>query len=378
MCSLGFVLKRQVDKPKMRQVHQILPFFAHEDAIGNHVLEIRRWLRQWGYRSEIFVENCDAPLAKECHSYEEYQHYSSPENLLILHYSIGGPVNRYVLQVPDRVIIFYHNITPAHYFYRSNGHLARQLEEARRDLEALAGKVPAIAASQYNALELQEMGFSILGVVPPVVNLEWLDTGISSQRTSEPATRFCKQGTQDWLFVGRIVPNKCIHDILKAFYYYHIWIDSQSRLLLVGATGIAQPYMNEIQQLAQRLGLGGSVIFTGHVTNEELGSIYRMADLYVSMSEHEGFCVPLVEAMYCRIPILAYASTGIPDTMGDAGVLIKCKDYPAVAELAHEMISNNSLRERLVEKQRARLAAFVPDVVQAKFRACLDFAINRG
>ena len=357
----------------MRQIHQILPFLAYEDAIGNHVLEIRRWLRQWGYRSEIFVEGCDTPLTKECHPYEEYKNFSSAENLLILHYSVGGSVNRYVRQVPDQVVIYYHNITPAHFFYQSNGHLARQLAEARRDLKVLAGKVPAIADSPYNALELKELGFKILGIVPPVLALGRLNVGPSKSISIQVTPRFTKpEGYHDWLFVGRIVPNKCIQDIIKSFYYYHTWIDSQSRLLLVGGTEIAQTYFDEIQHLVKQLNFSQSVIFTGHVTDQELVSIYHTTDLYVSMSEHEGFGVPIVEAMYCGIPVLAYASTSVPDTMGNAGILIQKKNYSVIAELAYEMICNPGFRARLVQTGKERVKNFSQTLLSAQFLSCLE------
>jgi glycosyltransferase involved in cell wall biosynthesis len=350
-----------------RQIHQILPYLTYSDAIGNLALELRHLFQEWGYPSEIFAENWDRRLAKECHSYLEYGRYSRADNLLILHYSTGGETNRFVLDVPDQIVVYYHNITPPHYFDRVNGMLAQSLREARRDIEHLVHRAPAICDSPYNRQELEKMGFQILGVVPPILTFDHLD-GTRNTLGQE------KHGATDWLHVGRLAPNKCIHDIIKTFYYYHIRIASRSRLFLVGSWEGLEPYVNDLRQLIARLDLGESIMLTGRV--DSLVEFYRMADVYLSMSEHEGFCIPLIEAMYFDLPVLAYASTGVPATLGDAGVLIQHKAYPVIAEMVHEIIADEKLRGRLIQNQRARLAAFAPDVVRAQLRACLDLAFR--
>lgn len=356
-----------------RQIHQILPTLAYGDAIGNQVLELRRLLREWGYTSEIFAEHWHSRLAGECHPYEEYRRYSHPDNLLILHYSIGGAVNRFVLGLPDHRVLYYHNITPAHFFYRVNGEMARWLSEARQDLALFANNTPALAASPYNQQELEGLGFRVLGSAPYILTFEQLDSGATSAGAAKIRQRFGKSGTIDWLFVGRLVPNKCIHDIIKTFYYYHKWIESNSRLVLVGSGEGAESYVADLYRLVTRLGLDGVVIFAGHhAAADGLAAFYRMADVYISMSEHEGFCIPLIEAMHFDIPVVAFASTGVPYTMGNAGVLFRRKDYPLIAETVHEIITNQPLRERLVTVQRARVDTFAPEKTRAQFRACLE------
>lgn len=355
-----------------RQIHQILPTLSYGDAIGNQVLELRRLLREWGYASEIFAEHWHARLTGECRPYEEYRRFSHPDNLLILHYSIGGAVNRFVLGLPDRRVIYYHNITPAHFFYQVNGEMARWLHEARQDLILFAGKVPAIAASPYNQQELQAFGFSGVGVAPYILTFDQLESGASSPGAYKIRERFGKQGTVDWLYIGRLVPNKCIQDAIKAFYYYHTWIVPTSRLVLVGSGEGAESYVAELYRLVTRLKLDGAVVFAGHYAAADgLAALYQMADVYISMSEHEGFCIPLVEAMRFGVPVLAYASTGVPYTLGDAGVLFQRKDYPVIAEMAHEIIANKPLRDRLVTAQRARVEAFAPEHARERFWTCL-------
>jgi glycosyltransferase involved in cell wall biosynthesis len=353
-----------------RQIHQILPTLAYGDAIGNEVLEIRRLFRNWGYVSNIFAEHWDPRLAKECRHFEEYRRLSNVDNLLIHHYSIGGAVNRFVMDLPDHLVLYYHNITPAHFFYRVNDEMARLMDEARRDLHLFVNRAPAIAASCFNQQELEAMGFRVLGVIPPILSFDPLDAGLQAAGALTLQQRFRKDGTVDWIHVGRLAPNKCIHDIIKAFYYFHHWITPNSRLLLVGTGDGAESYLAYLYRLVTQLDLDGSVVFTGHVDN--LGILYQMADLYVSMSEHEGFCIPLLEAMHFEIPVLAFASTAIPETLDRAGVLFHQKDYAMIAEMAHEMISNRDLRQRLVQVQRERLAAFDPEQMRAQFLSCVQ------
>jgi len=356
-----------------RQIHQIVPTLAYGDAIGNQVLELRRLLREWGYTSEIFAERWHPKLAAECHYYEKYRRFSHPDNLLILHYSIGGEVNQYVRTLDDRVALYYHNVTPAHFLYQVNGELARQLDEARRDLAGMAGEMPAIAASPYNQQELEKLGFQVVGIAPYILTFEQLDTGLQGAKADQVRQRFGKPDTWNWLYVGRLAPNKCVQDIILAFYYYHRWIEPKSRLLLVGAGEGFEVYVRDLYRLVTRFGLDGSVLFAGHLgTADGLAAFYQMADLYVSMSEHEGFCVPLLEAMYYDVPVLTYASTGVPFTMGDAGILIHQKEPHVVAEIAHEVKSNEDFREKLLQGQHARLKDFAPDLARAQFRTCLQ------
>jgi glycosyltransferase involved in cell wall biosynthesis len=173
------------------------------------------------------------------------------------------------------------------------------------------------------------------------------------------------------------VPNKCIQDIIKAFYYYHTWITPESRLLLVGSDAEMGAYAVDLRRLTHRLGLGEAVVFAGpYGAADGLAAFYRQADVYVSMSEHEGYCVPVVEAMYYGIPVMAYASTGVPYTMGEAGVMLLEKEYPVVAEMAHELITNDGLRKQLLAGQRRRLEALSPEMARTQFQACLDVAIR--
>ncbi len=358
-------------------IHQALPHFAYGDAIGNQVLELRRLIRALGLPSEIFAESWDPRLRAECLPYREYACARRPENLLILHYSTGSQLLEQVTHLPDRVVLYYHNITPPDFFYWVNGELAFELRDAQVRLESFANKMPAFAASPYNADELRKLGFRVLGIAPYVLQLDQLAQGLTSHGATQITQQYANVRMSDWLYVGRIVPNKCVHDLIKAFYYFHKWITPSSRLFLVGSPAGADEYARMLQQLIQELDLGRAVIWAGPASaSEGLGAFYRLAKLYVSMSEHEGFCIPLLEAMHYDLPVMAFAATGVPLTLSGAGVALTAKNYPMIAEIANEIISNPEFRMRLVERQRARLADFAPAWAREQIRQCLRAAMD--
>lgn len=341
-----------------RAIHQFLPTLGYADAIGNQALYLQGILRDHGFISEIFASGWDPRLQTRCHPLGDYKHHSHADNLVLLHYSIGGEVNTLARQIPDQIALIYHNITPGHFFYGINDHIAQLCDEARELLPVFAGSAPAIADSPFNALELDALGFDVIATIPPVTNPARLTELLNSANAQTVRHLFGKQDTRDWLFVGRQAPSKCVEDIIKAFYYYHTWIEPRSRLLLVGNSAGMEPYVDSLYTLVTQLRLDGDVVFGGYQSDEGLAAFYEMADLYVSMSEHEGFCVPLIEAMHFNIPILAFNATNVPYALENAGVLINTKHHPMIAELAHELITNQPMRAKVIECQYQRLQFF--------------------
>ncbi|MCB0117271.1 MAG: glycosyltransferase family 4 protein [Caldilineaceae bacterium] len=359
------------------QIHQMLPTLTYGDAIGNYALALRSLFREWGYESQIYAERWHPRLAKDCLPFQEYKKVSHPDNLVLLHYSIGGEINEYALSLAEQVVVCYHNITPPHFFYSVNGELARQLHDARRHLASIAGQAPAIADSLYNAQELEEMGFDVLGVTAPVIGtLERLAAQVESAQAAEIRRRYEDGDMFDWLCLGRISPNKCVHDVINAFYYYHTWIRSTSRLFIVGTGEGLEPYVDSLHDLVSQLGLDGAVIFAGHCDDEALPAFYDMADVYINLSEHEGFGVPLLESMSHELPIIAHAVTAVPYVLGDAGVHIHQKDPAIIAEIVHELEINETLRRQIIDGQRRRLEAFSTDKAKAQMRTCLHSYLN--
>lgn len=354
----------------------MLPTLTVGDAIGNQTLEIRRLLRAQGHTSDIFAERWHPALDGQCRHFEDYRKVSDKDNLLILHYSIGGPCNALAFGAPDKLVMYYHNITPPHFFYATNGEMARQLQQARAELRQWAARAPALAASEFNREELLGMGFEVIGIAPYITVFEALTAQQEAAGRAKVLAKIGAPGKRKWLSVGRLAPNKRIEDVIRAFYFYHAWIEPDSQLLLLGGGDGNEAYVDGLFRLVSRLNLDGSVIFLGHGNTEMVAACMRQADVYVCMSEHEGFCIPLIEAMRFDLPVLAFASTGVPYTLGDAGILIKQKNFQAIAEMADELMTNAPLRERVIARQRQRLNAFNPDAARLETLRQINNAVD--
>jgi glycosyltransferase involved in cell wall biosynthesis len=332
-------------------VHQVLATLGYGDAIGHEVLGIQRVLRDAGYESEIFVETADQRLEPLTRDYRQLIDASRPDNLLLHHFSIGSKASRVAFALPDRMALIYHNITPPNYFVGVHRTLARQCFRGRRELGAYVDRCDlALGDSEFNREDLEHLGFTRTGVLPVVPGFDHLD--------ATPNGFVADQFDDDWtnvLFVGRVIANKRIEDLVRFFHAYHTIFNPRSRLLIVGAFSMFERYLASLNHLVTTLGLS-HVHFTGHVTDEELVAYYDVADLFLCASEHEGFCVPLVEAFYKRIPVVAYAATAVPATMDGAGVLFGEKDPLAVAALMDAILSDEALQDAIVRGEDAAVA----------------------
>lgn len=351
--------------PAAPAVHQMLPDFAFGDAIGNEALAIQKALRSWGVRSEIFATHVNEKLRQRARPSESYERQAGPGDVLLFHFSIGHPLADELPRLPGRKVLRYHNITPEHYLEGAYRVAAEHSRQGRRQLPHLCNAVElAIGVSAYNCEELRAAGCSAVEEVPILLDLDLLET------PPDPVVlaRF-GDGRPTVLHVGRIVPNKRIEDLIKA----HVWltrIEPRARLLIVGG-GEANPYALGVRSLARELGPPG-VHFSGHVTTAALMAYYRSAGVYLCLSEHEGFCVPLVEAMHFGLPIVARAAAGVPGTLGDGGVLLQRPDPVATGELLARILGDDGLRRALGARSRARLEAFRPPVVRERLRRVLS------
>jgi glycosyltransferase involved in cell wall biosynthesis len=356
----------------MIRIHQVLATLGYGDAIGHEVLGIQRVLRANGYESEIFVETADYRLEPLTRDYRELVDASHPDNLLLHHFSLGSKASRTAFALPDRMALIYHNITPPEYFIGVHRMLARQCFRGRRELRAYAARCDlALGDSEFNRQDLEDLGFPRTAVLPVVPDFSNLDR--------RPNRLLAAQFDDDWtnvLFVGRVIANKKIEDLIRFFHVYHTLHNPRSRLLIVGSYGGYERYLASLHQLAAALG-ARHLHFVGHVSDAELVAFYDVADLFLCASEHEGFCVPLVEAFYKQVPVLAYAATAVPDTMDGAGVLYDDKDPREVAALMEAIVSNDTLQEAIVRAQSEAVArlqredfagtllAFVEDILAA-------------
>lgn len=349
------------------QIHQILPTLSPADAIGNEVRLMQSLFQEWGYTSHIFAENIHPETT--AFYFKDYKKYSHKENILIYHYSIGSDITELFKTLPDKKIIIYHNITPPEYFIGINEVLYKLLKEGRDSLPGLIPSVElAIGVSEFNRLELETMGFSRTAVLPILIDFD------TYHRFNESLVRKYTDDYVNLLFVGRISPNKMQEDIIKIFYYYKS-INPKSRLFLVGGFNGCERYIDQLQDIVKKLQLS-DVVFTGSVAFEDLISYYKIADVFLCMSEHEGFCVPIVESMYFDIPIIAHNSTSVPYTLGNSGILVKGKKYDEIAEFIDVIINNNDLKMNIIEKQRIRLSGFGFDKTKEKVRKIFDTALK--
>jgi L-malate glycosyltransferase len=332
------------------RVHQVLATLGYGDAIGHEVLGIQRVLRAAGFVSEIFVETADPRLEEQTVDYRDLVGNVTASDLLIHHFSIGSHASRTAYALPGHMVLVYHNITPPEYFVGIHKELVKLCFRGRRELTAYIDRCDlALGDSEYNRQELASLGFRSTGVLPVVPDFSHLDLA----QDSLLATNF----NDDWtnvMFVGRVIPNKKFEDVIRAFHAYRLRYNRRSRLLLVGSYSGFERYLAMLQSLIARLGTP-DVHFLGHVSNEELSGLYDVADLFLCASEHEGFCVPIIEAFHKRVPVLAFASTAVPATMDGGGVLYDIKDPLHVAALMDALVSDTDIEAAVVQSQDAAL-----------------------
>ncbi len=331
-------------------IHQVLATLGYGDAIGHEVLGIQRVLRAAGYSSEIFVETADHRLKDLTVDYRDLPEASHPDNILIHHFSIGARASRVAYALPDRMALVYHNITPPEYFVDVHDMLVKLCYLGRRELGLYKDRCDlALGDSEYNRQELDAIGFPVTGVLPVVPDFSHL-----SGPANYMQARQYDDGWVNVLFVGRMIPNKRIEDVIRSFHAYKQWFNPRSRLLLVGSYGGFEKYLAMVQQFIADIG-AQDVHFLGHVANEELTAYYELADVFLCASEHEGFCVPLIESFHMGVPVLAYAATAVPATMDGAGILYTDKNPMHVAALIDAVVGDRDLHDRVVAGQDAAL-----------------------
>jgi glycosyltransferase involved in cell wall biosynthesis len=332
------------------RIHQILATLGYGDAIGNEVLGIRRVLRRAGFQSEIIVETADPRLEDLTVDYRDMVDEIADEDLLIHHFSLGSRASRTAFALPCRMALVYHNITPPEYFLGVHEQLVRQCYHGRRELLAYRARVDmALGDSEFNRQELETIGFSPTGVLPVVPDFSHLD------RSGDP--RIAAAFDDEWtniLFVGRVIPNKRPDDLIRFFQAYKTLYNPRARLILAGSYGGFDTYLAQLHALAARLDVRDLHIL-GQVTNEELTALYDVADLFLCASEHEGFCVPLMECFHKRVPVVAFASTAVPATMDGGGVLFETRDPRQVASIMNAVLSDADLESRILAAQDAAL-----------------------
>lgn len=342
-----------------RVLHQFVPNLAAGDAIGVHVRLTQDALRAAGWESEIFYDDAQAAVKKLGRHFSTWDRHTDGRDgdaWILFQLSTGSRMTPFLLEQDVPFGVYFHNITPPLYFERWEPGAAENLRTALGEMRRLAPSARfAIANSTFSEGELTAAGYSPTAVSPVLLDPKEL-AGTPNARLLSRLRRESEGGTR-WLFIGRVAPNKCQHDVLGAFAAYREIYDPRARLTLVGGR-TSNVYYRSLELLADELGVGGAVEFTDTISHEEKLACYRAADVFVCLSEHEGFKVPAVEAMHFGIPVVAFAATAVPETVGDAGVLLPTKDPEVVAAAVDRVVHDDTLRTELVEAGRRRAEDF--------------------
>jgi glycosyltransferase involved in cell wall biosynthesis len=340
---------------------------CYGDAVTNHIVEIDRRLSAWGFATHIYGANVDAAPVEKAQLDSKYEPFlENTDDLLIYHYSAYCDNHALFQHSQNRKVLVYHNITPAEFFRPYDAAYERLCSRGRRVLSELADCDLALGVSEYNRQELVETGFSeeMTGVLPLFLSVEDLEKAPRNEHLFEELTNAC---TTNILFVGKIAPNKAFEDLIKVFFHYHHYLDHNSRLILVGARFLSL-YDRQLERLVDCLGLAKSVVFTDRVPLGDLKTYYEAADLFLCASRHEGFCIPLLEAMYFQLPVVARATSALPYTLGRAGIRFHRLDYPVLAETLQLLVRDRDLRDQIISAEQQRLVDFSPAQVEVTLR----------
>jgi glycosyltransferase involved in cell wall biosynthesis len=329
-------------------VHQFVPMLE-PGAVGAHALMARDVLRRAGHSSDIFTDLVHDASASDGAS--PLRDYRGDADVLVYQMAIGSLAANAVLEQHAPIVVNHHNFTPLHLLAGWDPVAAYGVGWGRAQLRELAPRARlGIAVSRYNEADLIEAGYARSTVIPILLDVDALTA-------TAPDPNAHRLDATTWLFVGRIAPNKAQHDLVKAFAAYRRFFDPHARLVLVGG-GVESPYGHTLTRFVHALGLDDAVTLTGPVAPALLAAHYANADVFVVVSDHEGFCVPLLEAMAHRVPIVAYAATAVPETLGDTGLLLDVKDPCTIATAAHRVVADATLRTQLVEAGTRRVREF--------------------
>jgi len=349
-------------------VNQWVPAAHRGDAIGDSALRLRDLVRGMGHRSDLYALTMDDALRDDVQRFEDPA--SGRGDLTIFHFALPSAMTDAFGRLPGGRVLQYHNVTPAAFFAPYDPALFRLALLAREELATLVGRVDlALGVSEYNRRELESLGFAQTGVLPLAVDT----SRVTGKATRPSLDRILDDELVNFLFVGRIAPNKKIEDHIKLAEHYKRYVDSYYRFIFVGRYDAVPRYYSTIRALMSdyRL-LDERFVFTGQVPNEELAAYYQHAAVYISLSEHEGFCAPLLEAMAADVPVLAYAAAAVPETLGGAGVQFAPKDLEYAAELLGALAFDDGLRAKVIAGQRRRLADFGDDRITRQLEAIIE------
>lgn len=314
------------------------------DAIGNETLVIQENLSKMGFNSQIYAENIHHDLKNRAKKYTEYK--PEKDDIIIYHHNIGTKIIEFLTTHKPKTIMIHHSMTAPEFFSGIDNIMAEQCKQGIKNLDKLKNTVNlAVGDSEFNRLELEKKGFKKTSVLPILLNLKMYQHSPMQSIT----TKFTD--SVNIIFVGRIAPNKKVDQLIGAFHYYNSNINSNSNLFLIGGiNGIYEKYNANLEKMIRDAKIK-NIHFIDDADEKKLVTYFSIANAFVTMSEHEGFCVPLVESMYLKVPIIANNSTAIPYTLGNSGLLVNDVTFEELGELIDLVTKDEELRKKIIEKQ---------------------------
>ncbi len=350
------------------RVIQIVSSLNFGDAVGNDALAIKKMLEEEGYETAIFTLAIHPKIAQKNVYLMEMIPELTEKDIIIYHYAAADELRKFLEGTPARVILRYHNITPPEFFCGYDANAEKVTRDGLEQIRQMQDMIDyGLTVSEYNKRDLIEMGYECPISVAPIL----IPFDDYKQKPSECVIEKYADGRTNLVFVGRIVPNKKFEDVIACFAEYKRRYDSSARLFLVGNYQETDRYYQYLKAYIKENGVD-DVIFPGHIAFDEILAYYKLADVFMCMSEHEGFCVPLVEAMFFEVPIVAYSSTAIPGTLGGSGVLVETKDPKVIAEIINRIQSDKEYKEHLLECQKRRLKDFEYEKIKRQLLGKLE------
>ena len=342
-------------------IHHFVPVLHRGDAVGRHTLRLRDATRRRGVRSEIFVDTVDDETADETVPVLSYPDRAEPGDVVVYQFATASAMAPWLAGRPETLVVNYHNVTPPELMAPWDNHLALGQLRAQGDLRLLAPRTAlAVADSVYNEAHLAAAGFARTAVISPSAALHAAVTAAAGARGRRAA-----RGTR-WLAVGRVSPNKALESTVAALAVARAHGDPGATLQLIGKPA-TDSYVAALHRYVAELGLATAVEFAGHASDATVAAAYASADVLVVTSEHEGFCVPVVEAMAAGVPVVAFDQGAVPEVLGGAGVLVSDKDPYALAAAIAALLRDARRRDDLVAAGRQRLAALDLDTAADRF-----------
>lgn len=349
------------------RIHQLLPTISYGDAVSNDTFAMSEVISEMGIDNGIYAINIDSKISNRAKGINQLTVKS--DDVVIFHMSTGSELSAIIPNLlAKRKIIRYHNITPSLFFKKYSDSAFELSTKGRQQLQELNNCFSlALCDSNYNKKELDKLGYKNTKVLPIIMNYNDYN-----KEPDEAVIKKYRDGNVNILFLGRITPNKKQEDVIKSFYAYNKYINSGSRLFLIGSISGMDRYVASLKNLISELKLNDKVIMPGHSSFKEILAYYQIADVFLCLSEHEGFCVPLIESMVFKVPIVAFDSCAVPETLGDSGIVVKQKKYDIIAELIDIVITDSELKNKIINAQSKRLEYFDSIKVKSIFKEYLE------